>query len=52
MLGQEIANLVNEILAPGSYQYSFNASNYPSGIYYYRVKTDGFTDIKKMILIK
>ena len=52
MLGQETATLVNEVLAPGSYQYSFTASNLPSGIYYYSIKTDEFTQVRKMILIK
>ncbi|HMS33489.1 MAG TPA: T9SS type A sorting domain-containing protein [Ignavibacteria bacterium] len=52
MLGQEISNLVNEVLSPGSYQYSFNASDYPSGIYYYSIKTDEFNEVRKMILIK
>lgn len=51
-LGKEIENLVNENLAPGNYQYSFNAGNYPSGIYFYQIRTDEFTDIKKMILMK
>ncbi len=52
MLGQEISNLVNEVLSPGSYQYSFNASDYPSGIYYYSIKTEEFNEVRKMILIK
>ncbi len=52
MLGEEIANLVNENLAPGSYEYTFDASSYPSGIYYYKIKTGSFTEIRKMILIK
>ena len=52
MLGKEISSLVNQVLAPGSYQYSFNAASFPSGIYYYRIKTNEFTDIRKMILLK
>lgn len=52
MLGKEISSLVNQVLSPGSYQYSFNAANFPSGIYYYRIKTNEFTDIRKMILLK
>lgn len=51
-LGKEVAALVNEILSPGSYQYSFDAGNYPSGIYYYKISTDNYTQIKKMILLK
>jgi hypothetical protein len=52
MLGKEVINLVNENLAPGSYQYTFNASALPSGIFYYKIKTDAFTEIRKMILLK
>ena len=52
LLGQEIESLVDQVLAPGTYQYSFNASKYPSGIYYYRIKTDEFTEVRKMIYLK
>lgn len=51
-LGSEVALLVNENLTPGSYQYSFNAGNFPSGIYYYKISTDSYNQIKKMILLK
>jgi len=52
ILGKEVSQLVNQVLTPGSYQYSFNAGNFPSGIYYYKIQTDQFTDIKKMMLLK
>jgi len=51
-LGKEVSKLVNENLNPGSYQFSFDASAYPSGVYYYRINTEAFTQIKKMILLK
>ncbi|MEO6694053.1 MAG: T9SS type A sorting domain-containing protein [Ignavibacteria bacterium] len=51
-LGKEVDRLVNQNLTPGGYEYSFNASNYPSGIYYYQINTNAFTEIKKMILLK
>jgi len=51
-LGKEIYRLVNENLSAGSYVYSFNAGEMPSGIYYYSLKTDYFSDIKKMVLVK
>ncbi|MEO8447130.1 MAG: M12 family metallo-peptidase [bacterium] len=50
--GREINRLVNEILSPGSYEYSFNAGNLPSGVYFYRIKTSDFSDTKRMMLIK
>lgn len=52
MLGKEVVNLVNENLNPGSYQYSFDASGLPSGMYFYKIETNTFTEIKKMILLK
>jgi hypothetical protein len=50
--GKEVANLVNEKLATGSYSYEFNASVLSSGIYFYSLKTDNFVSTKKMILVK
>lgn len=52
-VGQEVANLVNQQLAPGTYKYDFNASNLPSGSYYYRLTAgDDFVKTNKMILVK
>jgi hypothetical protein len=51
-LGKEIKNLVNQQLQPGTYEADFDASNLPSGVYYYRMETEGFTQTKKMVLIK
>ncbi|MEP7145812.1 MAG: T9SS type A sorting domain-containing protein [bacterium] len=50
--GKEVASLVKQNLAPGKYQYTLDASNFPSGIYYYQIKTDAYTEIKKMIVLK
>ncbi|HEY5124120.1 MAG TPA: T9SS type A sorting domain-containing protein [Ignavibacteria bacterium] len=52
ILGKEVATLVNESLQPGSYEVSFDATNYPSGIYFYRLTTDAFTETKKMMLLR
>jgi photosystem II stability/assembly factor-like uncharacterized protein len=52
MLGREIAVLVNEKLKPGTYEADWDAANYPSGVYFYKLTTEGYTDTKKMILIK
>jgi hypothetical protein len=51
-LGQEIQTLVNEQLSPGTYEVDWNASNYPSGTYFYRLQSGGFTQTNKMMLIK
>lgn len=52
MLGKEIEVLVNTELKAGKYKALWNASNYSSGIYFYRIQTSEFTDTRKMILVK
>jgi hypothetical protein len=52
ILGREVAVLVNQQLQPGSYEVEWNASNYTSGVYFYKLETESYTDIKKMILVK
>ncbi len=52
MLGREMAVLVNEDLAAGIYRINFNASMLASGVYFYRIETNGFSDVKKMMLVK
>ncbi len=50
--GREVAKLVNENMTAGSYTVDFNASDLATGVYLYRIDTDGFTDVKKMMLVK
>jgi len=52
VLGRAIATLVNEELHPGAYQISWDATTQPSGVYFYRLQTQHFADMKKMVLIK
>lgn len=52
ILGQQIANLVNEVKTPGNYSINFNASDLSSGIYLYKIESNGFTQTKKMILVR
>ena len=51
-LGREIETLFSEKLAPGKYTADWNASNRSSGVYFYRLITDNFSETKKMILTK
>ncbi len=51
-LGREIAILVNENLEAGSYNYKFDASKISSGIYFYRLTSGSFTDVKRMAVLK
>jgi photosystem II stability/assembly factor-like uncharacterized protein len=52
MLGREVSSLVNENLQPGTYEYEFDASDLNSGIYFYKITTEDFSEVKKMILLK
>jgi len=51
-LGQEVATLVNESLAAGQYQVTFDASSLASGVYLYRMTAEGYSGTKKMVLVK
>jgi hypothetical protein len=51
-LGREIETIVNKKQSSGTYEVTFNASQYPSGVYFYRLTTDGFSETKKMLMIK
>lgn len=50
--GKEISMPVNEQLNPGSYDAVFDASKLPSGVYFYKIISGSYTDVKKMILVK
>lgn len=52
VLGKEAAIIVNEQLKPGTYEVSWDASNYPSGVYFYKMESRDFSDVKKMVLVK
>jgi hypothetical protein len=50
--GRDIATLVNEKLAPGTYEVEWNGSNFPSGVYFYKLTIREFTITRKMVLLK
>jgi hypothetical protein len=50
--GREVETLVNEKQSPGTYEAIWNASNYPSGIYFYKIQAGDFSETRKMVLIK
>jgi photosystem II stability/assembly factor-like uncharacterized protein len=52
ILGREVSSLVNEQLQAGTYEYEFNAAKLNSGTYFYKLSSAGFSEIKKMVLIK
>jgi hypothetical protein len=50
--GCEIKVLVDEVQSPAVYEIDFDGSDYPSGIYFYRIETVDFKQTRKMMLIK
>ena len=52
VLGREVATLVNEQLKPGTYEVEWDASNFPSGVYYYKLTAGDFVSTRKMVLLK
>jgi hypothetical protein len=51
-LGRDVATIVNGERSAGVYKVMWNASNVPSGIYFYRLQAGGFVETKKMILLR
>ena len=52
VIGQHVALLVNSYKQPGSYLVQWNASNYPSGVYYCTMSCSGFLKTTKLVLLK
>ncbi|MCX6165769.1 MAG: DUF1028 domain-containing protein [Ignavibacteriae bacterium] len=52
LLGEEIAAIINSDLKAGTYDMKWEPNGLASGIYYYRLNTETFTDTKRMVLIK
>jgi hypothetical protein len=51
-LGTEVATLFEEELQPGTYSKLWNANAFSSGVYFYRLQTESFSETKKLILLK
>jgi len=51
-LGKEVATLVNEEKSAGKYSVNFNAGNLSSGVYFYKLTSNNFSQINKMLLVK
>ena len=52
ILGKEVSTLVNEYKPAGKYETEFNATNLPSGVYFYRLQAGDFVQTRKMIFLK
>ncbi|MCX6158610.1 MAG: YCF48-related protein [Ignavibacteriae bacterium] len=52
MLGKEISVLINEKMGAGNYEVSFDGSNCPSGTYFYKLSTEDYSTVKRMVILK
>ena len=52
LAGKELETLINKKQNPGDYLFMWNASSYPSGIYFIRLESNNFTETRKVLLIK
>jgi parallel beta-helix repeat protein len=52
ILGEQVANLVSEKLTAGNYKYQWNVSGLASGVYFYKLETGKFSQIRKMLLLQ
>jgi hypothetical protein len=51
-IGRQTAELFNQQLQPGNYAIDWDASSYPSGVYFYVLSSGNYTETKKLILLK
>jgi hypothetical protein len=52
VLGREVATLVNEVKTPGKYSVKWDARNAASGVYFYKLQSGSFVDVKKLAVLK
>ncbi len=52
MLGKEVATLINDFRNIGNYEVSFDGASLSSGVYFYKLEAEGFSDVKRMMLVK
>ena len=52
LTGQEVALLLNEVKEAGNYEINFDASQLSSGVYFYKMSSNSFSQVKKMSILK
>lgn len=52
VLGNEVRTIFDEVKEPGNYKVIFNAGDLPSGVYFYKMQTENYSETKKFILLK
>jgi hypothetical protein len=50
--GKEIIELISQRQYAGEHKIKFDGSSFPSGVYFYKLETEKFSEVKKMILIR
>ena len=50
--GKEVETILNNRLSSGTYTFNWNAAGFSTGVYFYKLETNQFTNVKKMILVK
>jgi len=51
-IGQKVSEIVNEVRSAGRYEVNFNADKLSSGVYFYKIETGKFNNVKKMMILK
>ena len=51
-IGREVETLINEKQSIGTFETLWDASKYPSGVYFYKLITEDYSETKRMILLK
>ena len=52
ILGREVFNLVNDYLSSGNYEIKWDAYKFNSGIYFYKLETEKYSEVRSMVLVK
>jgi len=52
LIGREVATLVNENMVSGNYSLTWNAAGLTSGVYFYRMESQNYVEVKKMVMMK
>ena len=52
VLGKEVSTIYNGRLEAGTYKIDFNAADISSGVYFYKIESGVYSDVKKMVILK
>jgi len=52
LIGEEVATLVNQEQSAGTFECRFDGASLPSGLYFYRLRTDSYSETRKLLLVR